>query len=136
MKYMIILAGSHQHYEAMAGRGSAEAAVWSEDELNAMFGFMNELNDDLRARGEWVDGQGLADPALTRRVELKDGEPIITDGPYPESKEVLAGFWLVDVESIDRATEIAAYVLTCPGPGGGPSGDVIDIRQVQEGASE
>ena len=68
-------------------------------------------------------------------MELKDGETVVTDGPYAESKEVLAGYWLVDVDGIDRATEIAAHVLTCPGPEGAAE-PPIDIRPVQEAAPD
>lgn len=134
MKYMIILSGAQVHYDAMAGRDTGDVPTWTQDELNAMHGFMNELNDDLRARGEWVDGQGLSDPAHARRVETRDGEVVVTDGPYAETKEVLAGFWIVDCESIDRATEIAAHVLTkCPGPAGQAEIEPpIDIRPVMD----
>jgi len=134
MKYMIILSGSQQHYDSMAGKDN-DLPTWSPEELDAMFAFMNELNAELESRGELVDGQGLAEPALTRRVELRDGETVVTDGPYAESKEVLAGYWLVDVDGIDRATEIAAHVLSCPGPEGATE-PPIDIRPVQEAAPD
>lgn len=132
MKFMILLQASQQHYDAMAGRHSA-VPTWTPDDLNAMHAFMNALNDDLRARGELVDGQGLTEPALARRVQRTDDRAIVTDGPYAESKEVLAGFWIVDVDSIDRATEIAAHVTTCPGPGDETDGMPVDIRPVDEG---
>ena len=131
MKYMIIMEASQQHYDAMAGKDTG-VPTWKPDEIQAMFTFMNELNEDLRSRGEWVDGQGLTDPAHARRVQRKNGEAVVTDGPYAETKEVLAGYWIVDVESIDRATEIAAHVTTCPGPGGNVDGMPVDIRPVQE----
>ena len=131
MKYMIIMEASQQHYDAMAGKDSS-VPTWKPEEVQAMSNFMNELNEDLRARGEWVDGQGLTDPAHARRVQRQDGEAVVTDGPYAETKEVLAGFWIVDVESIDRATEIAAHVTTCPGPGGEVDGMPVDIRPVHE----
>ncbi|MDQ3572275.1 MAG: YciI family protein [Actinomycetota bacterium] len=132
MKYMIIMEGSQQHYDAMSGK-ETDVPTWKSEELQAMGQFMNELNDDLRARGEWVDGQGLAEPALARRVQVVDGETVVTDGPYAETKEVLAGFWIVDVESLDRATEIAAHVTTCPGPGGNVDGMPVDIRPIGVG---
>jgi hypothetical protein len=132
MRFMIIMEASQAHYDAMSGKGSATAKPWEPDELQAMFSFMNDLNEDLVARGEWVDGQGLTAPALARRVQRVSGDAVVTDGPYAETKEVLAGFWIVDVESIDRATEIAAYVTTCPGPGGEIDGMPVDIRPIQE----
>jgi hypothetical protein len=131
MKYMIIMEASQQHYDAMAGKDTG-VPTWKPDEVQAMFDFMNELNDDLRSRGEWVDGQGLTDPAHARRVQRQNGEAVVTDGPYAETKEVLAGYWIVDVESIDRATEIAAHVTTCPGPGGEVDEMPVDIRPVHE----
>ena len=131
MRYMIIMEASQQHYGAMAGK-ETDVPTWKPQELEAMFGFMNELNEDLVSRGEWVDGQGLSDPAHARRVQRQGGEAVVTDGPYAETKEVLAGFWVVDVESIDRATEIAAYVTTCPGPGGNVDGMPVDIRPIHE----
>ena len=134
MKYMIILSGSQQHYDSMAGKDT-DAPTWTPEQIDAMFAFMNELNQDLEARGELVDAQGLTEPALARRVELKDGETVVTDGPYAESKEVLAGYWVVDVDGIDRATEIAAHVLTCPGPEGAAE-PPIDIRPVGEAAPD
>ena len=134
MKYMIMLSGSQQHYDSMSGKESSEP-TWTPEELDAMYAFMNELNRDLEARGEFVDGQGLTEPALARQVELKDGETVVTDGPYAESKEVLAGYWIVDVDGIDRATEIAAHVLTCPGPDGAAE-PPIAIRAVGEAAPD
>jgi hypothetical protein len=131
MKYMIIMEASQQHYDAMAGKDTG-VATWKPDELQAMYKFMNELNEDLRSRGEWVDGQGLTDPAHARRVQRQNDETVVTDGPYAETKEVLAGYWIVDVESIDRATEIAAHVTTCPGPGGEVDEMPVDIRPVHE----
>lgn len=131
MRFMILMEASQQHYAAMAGNGSDNAPTWTPEELQAMYSFMNDLNEDLVARGEWVDGQSLTDPALARRVQRAGGEAVVTDGPYAETKEVLAGFWIVDVDSIDRATEIAAYVTTCPGPGGNVDGMPVDIRPIQ-----
>jgi len=133
MRFMIIMEASQAHYDAMAGKGSATAKPWEPDELQAMFSFMDDLNEELVARGEWVDAQGLSAPALARRVQRVDGEAIVTDGPYAETKEVLAGYWIVDVESIDRATEIAARVTTCPGPGGEIDGMPVDIRPIPDG---
>jgi hypothetical protein len=129
MRYMIIMEASQQHYDAMSGDTTA-VPTWTPDELEAMYGFMNELNKDLVARGEWVDGQGLTAPAHARRVTRVNGETVVTDGPYAETKEVLAGYWIVDVDSIDRATEIAAHVTTCPGPGGSVDGLPVDIRPI------
>ena len=91
---------------------------------------MHDLNRELTSRGELVAAEGLAPPGEARLVRAgKSGEPI-TDGPFPETKEFLAGFWIVDVESTERAHEIAAKVSTAPGPGGKPLIIKVEVRQV------
>jgi hypothetical protein len=83
-----------------------------------------------------VSGEGLADPKQAKRVRAgKDGAPI-TDGVFPESKEFLAGYWIVDVENPERAYEIAAQASAAPGPGGSPINMAIEVRQVMSGPPE
>jgi len=135
MKYMILIYGSQQHYDAMAGKATDKPA-WSTEDLAAMFAFMESVNKDLVEAGEFVDAQGLAAPVHARRVQLQNGTPVVTDGPYPEATEVLAGYWIVDCESFDRATEIAARVSTCPGPGGTPAGGAVDVRPILDAPPE
>ncbi|GAA1982812.1 YciI family protein [Amycolatopsis minnesotensis] len=130
MKYMILLYGSQQDYDTMAGKETGKPA-WSAEDIKKMVEFMGAINNDLTESGELVDAQGLDAPALTRRVQFKDGAPVVTDGPYAETTEVIAGYWIVDVAGIDRATEIAARVTMCPGAGGTvgePS--PVDIRPI------
>jgi hypothetical protein len=86
--------------------------------------------------GEFVDAQGLAAPVHTRRIQLQDGVPIVTDGPYPETQEVLAGYTLVECESFDRATEIAARLSKCPYPANAPGAFVVDIRPMLDSAAD
>ncbi|TQK45540.1 hypothetical protein FBY35_7113 [Streptomyces sp. SLBN-118] len=130
MKYLVMVQGSQADYEAMRGQASGAGPAWSEKELQAMFAFMGEINNDLSESGEFVEGHGLAEPAQTRFVSLgEDGRPVITDGPYSETKELLAGYWVLDCESLERVTEIAARILTCPGPVGAPAYPVV-IRQI------
>ncbi|MFH8561655.1 YciI family protein [Streptomyces sp. NPDC017988] len=132
MKYLVMVQGSQADYEAMAGKPSENSPVWSEQELQAMFAFMNEINNDLAESGELIDAQGLTEPAQARFVSAgKDGRPVITDGPYGETKEVLAGYWLLDCESLERVTEIAERITRCPGPEGLVEPPVV-IRPVQE----
>jgi hypothetical protein len=132
MKYLVMVQGSQADYDAMSGKASAHSPAWSEKELQAMFAFMGELNNDLAESGEFVDGQGLAEPAQTRFVSAgKDGRPVITDGPYGETKEQLAGYWVLDCESLERVTEIAARVTQCPVPEGAPDYPVV-IRPIQD----
>jgi hypothetical protein len=79
-----------------------------------MVGFMQRIDEELRASGELVDEQGLTDASHAKVVQIKDGVPVVTDRPYAETKEVLAGFWVVDRESADRALAIAARIATVP----------------------
>ena len=79
-----------------------------------MGAFMEAFNNELAESGELVETRGLAAPVHTRRVRLQDGVPVVTDGPYAETQEVLAGYWIVECESFDRATEIAARLADCP----------------------
>ncbi|MEW2084621.1 YciI family protein [Streptomyces sp. NPDC005283] len=136
MKYLVMVQGSQADYEAMRGQASEHSPAWSEKELQAMFAFMREVNNDLSESGEFVDGHGLAEPAQTRFVSAgKDGRPVITDGPYGETKELLAGYWVLDCESLERVTEIAARIATCPGPEGAPPYPVV-IRPIQDGGGD
>ncbi|MGH4034950.1 YciI family protein [Actinomycetota bacterium Odt1-20B] len=131
MKYLVMIQGTQADYEAMNGKGSAASPAWSEKEIQAMFSFMSSLNDDLAETGEFVDGQGLTEPAQTRTVGRgPDGRPVVTDGPYGETKEVLAGYWVLDCASLERVTEIAERILECPGPEGAPVFPVV-IRPLQ-----
>ncbi|MFB7586716.1 YciI family protein [Streptomyces sp. NPDC056169] len=133
MKYLVMVQGSQADYEAMVGRGSAGSPAWDKAALKTMFEHMNAINTELTARGEMLDAQGLAAPSTTRFVTVDgEGRPVVTDGPYAETKEVLAGYWLLDCASLDRVTEIAAQVARCPVPAGSPEYAVV-IRPVDEG---
>lgn len=103
---------------------------WPKSDLQAHIGFMRQLNLDLRDSGELVSAEGLSFPAQARQVRAgKDGVPV-TDGIFPESKEFLAGFWIVDVDSPERAYAIAARISGAPGPGGTPLNMPIEVRPV------
>jgi hypothetical protein len=104
---------------------------WTPEDIKAHIGFQQALNQELAERGELVDAQGLAGPERARFV-VSDGvgAPVITDGPYPESKELLAGYRLVDVETAGRAIEIAAQASAAPGSGGVPIRQPIEVREV------
>ncbi|MFD5704461.1 YciI family protein [Streptomyces lasiicapitis] len=136
MKYLVMVQGSQADYDAMSGKASEHSPAWSEKDLQAMFAFMGNLNNDLSESGEMIDGQGLTDPAQTRLVGLDDnGRPVITDGPYGETKEVLAGYWVLECESLERVTEIAKRINECPAPAGAPTPPVV-IRPIQGGGGE
>lgn len=104
---------------------------WSPDDVAAHIEFQEALNAELIAHGELVDAQGLADPGAARFVVWRgEGDPVVTDGPYAEFKELIAGYRLVDVETADRAIEIAARISAVPGAGGAPVGQPVEVRQV------
>jgi hypothetical protein len=106
MKYMIMTFGDESAWDAL-GLGAKEA-TWSQEEVTEHFRAMSAFYADLAASGEMVTGFGLADPAHTMTVEIRDGRPVASDGPYAEAKEVLAGFGVIDVASHERAVELAA----------------------------
>ena len=104
---------------------------WSPEDIKAHIEFQQALNAELAQSGELVDAQGLAGPDQAKFV-VSDGAstPVITDGPYPESKELLAGYRLVDVDRAERALEIAARASAAPGVNGVPIRQPIEVRQV------
>jgi hypothetical protein len=135
VKYIILLYGSQQHYDAMAGK-SADHPTLTPEDFAPMHAFMGAWNNELVESGELVDAQGLAAPAHARRIQLQDGLPVVTDGPYPETQEVLAGYTLVECESFDRATAIAARLANCPYPADAPGEFVVDVRPVLDSAAD
>lgn len=119
MKYMINMFGS----------GAEMMETRSPEWIKEMIEFMHTVGEDLRSAGEHVDAQGLVDPGQAKTVRFEDGAPVATDGPFAESKESLAGYWIVDVESEERAIEIASRVVAfIEGP--------IEVRQVADGPPE
>ena len=127
MKFMLMM---------NAPRGNGEWAVgdWSSDDLKAHMGFMKKFASELQSEGAWVDGQGLAAPGQARIVRAGKGPaPEVTDGPFAESKEFLAGYWIVDVETPEQAYAIAGRASAAPGPGGKPLNMAIEVREVMSG---
>jgi hypothetical protein len=124
MKYMIMLHGSQQDYDMLAGKPSATPAMTPE-EIAAMHEHMGNIHQKLMESGELVDGNGLAAPVLARRVQLRGGAPVVTDGPYPETQEVLAGYTIVECASVDRAIEIASQFVNPE-----DDGDYVDVRPI------
>jgi hypothetical protein len=131
VKYMILTFASQEHYQELVGRAASEPA-WTQEEWAALAAFMQAFNHELLDSGELVETRGLSAPAHTRRVQLKHGAPVVTDGPYAEAEEVLAGYWVVDCESFDRATEIAARLTSCPGPEHIRARAYADVRPVDD----
>src|ERR1700755_2606502 len=107
MKYLILMYGSQQDYDAMAGNAGLAEPAWSAGDFAAMGAFMESFGRDLTESGELVDGQGLTAPVHTRRIRLREGAPVVTDGPYAETEEVLAGYWLPGCGPLRRASQAA-----------------------------
>ena len=127
MKYMIMLYGSQEDYDVLAGRPSSKPAM-TPDEVEKMHAYMGSIHDDLTESDELIGGQGLTAPVHARRVNLKEGAPVVTDGPYAETEEVLAGFTIVECDSYDRAVEIAARFINPAA-----QGEYVDIRPIAGG---
>jgi hypothetical protein len=124
MKFMLMM---------NAPRGTGDWAVfnWPPEDLKAHINFMKRFGAELRDSGELVAAEGLASPGQAKIVRAgKGGAPEVTDGPFPEAKEFLAGYWIVDCDSPQRAYEIAARASAAPGRGGVPLNMPIEVREV------
>ena len=135
MKYMILTYASQLDYDAMSGKATGESA-WSAEDFVALGAFMEAFNRELAESGELVETRGLSAPVHARRLQLRNGVPAVTDGPDAEAYEVLAGYWIVECESFDRATEIAARLASAPAPPGVAERAVADVRPIAEGRAE
>jgi hypothetical protein len=119
----------------VSGQTAYQMTTWPEEDLEAHFAFLRRFNQKLVESGELVGIEALTAPDQARWVRAgKDGRPV-TDGVFPETKEFLAGFWMVDVESPERAYQLAAEASAAPGPGGQPLHLAIEVRQVMTGAA-
>jgi len=114
--------------------GLEPMTTWAPEDAKAHIDFQNRMNDELRERGELVEAQALTQAAKT--VVGDGSSPIVTDGPFIESKELLAGYRTVDVESLERAIEIAAQASAAPGPNGAPINMPIEVREVMWNSSD
>ncbi|MFF1904967.1 YciI family protein [Kitasatospora sp. NPDC058218] len=125
MKYMLLMQFSEKTVDF------PKIEEWKPEEIEAHIRFMRETNGKLAEAGELVDAQGLAMPETARIVRSHSGgAPVVTEGPFPETKEWVAGWWIVDCDTAERAVEIAADVSAAPGPGGRPLNMPIEVRQV------
>jgi hypothetical protein len=125
MKYLLMM--------NTPGGGPYQIFKWAHEDIQAHIAFMRAFNQKLRRSGELVGAEGLAGPDQAKLVRAgKDGTPV-TDGVFPESKEFLAGFWMIDVDTPERAYAIAAEASLAPGPGGKPLYLPIEVRQVMAG---
>ena len=125
MKYMLMM------HAPRAGWTTAGLGTWPPEDIKAHIGFMMRFSKELQEAGELVGAEGLAGPEHARIVRAgAGGAPEVTDGPFAEAKEFLAGYWIVDVDSTARAHEIAARASAAPGKGGIPLNMAIEVRQV------
>jgi hypothetical protein len=121
MKYILLMSGT---------RAGAEGYhAWSKQDIEAHMAILQSINKDLRASGEFVATQGLADPNEAKVVRGEKDGVLVTDGIFPESKEFLLGYWIVDVANAERAYAIAVQISGALGPGGKPTNMPIEVRQ-------
>jgi hypothetical protein len=122
MKFILMMTGTKANFD--------EYAKWSKADLERNVAFMRKFSKELKDSGVFVGTEGLAWPGQAKIVRAgQNGEPI-TDGVFPESKEFLAGYWIIDVENPEQAYRIAAKASAAPGPGGKPGSMPIEVRQV------
>ena len=127
MKFMLMM-------NAPQGNGDWQVGSWPAEDLKAHINFMKRFGKELSDAGELVGAEGLAAPDQAKIVRAgKTGTPEVTDGPFAESKEFLAGYWIVDVDTAQRAYEIAAQASAAPGRGGAPLNMAIEVREVMSG---
>ena len=121
MNYILLMTGTKTGVETYR--------AWSKKDIDAHMAVLVNINRELTESGEFMATQGLAAPHEAKLVRgLKDGVPA-TDGIFPESKEFLLGYWIVDVATPERAYEIAGRISAAPGPGGTPTNMPIEVRQ-------
>ncbi len=125
MRFMLI-----QYYGLVEG-DCRPMPEWAPEDVTAHIAFQHALNAELQANGEWVDAGGLGAPDQAKFV-VCDGvsAPVVTDGPYGEARELLAGYRIVDVPSVERALEIAAKASAAPADGGRPIKQAIEVREM------
>jgi hypothetical protein len=121
MKYILLMSGTK------AGVDSYHA--WSQKDIETHMAVLGDINNELTASGEFVATQGLAEPGEAKVVRGEKNRMPVTDGVFPESKEFLLGYWIVDVATPERAQAIAGRISAAPGPGGRPTNMPIEVRR-------
>jgi hypothetical protein len=122
-KYLLL-----KHYRgAPAAVNDVPMDKWTPDEVEAHIRFMNEFAARLERTGEFVDGQALSPDGLWVRSD-GEGRPPVTDGPFAETKDLIAGWMVIDVDSRERAIELAAELSAAPGAGGAPIHEWLEVR--------
>ena len=128
MKFILMMTGKKADWD--------EYTKWSKEDLQRNVAFMRAFGKELKDSGVFVATEGLSWPGEAKIVRSgNNGEPI-TDGVFPESKEFLAGYWIIDVENAEQAYKIAARASAAPGPGGKSGSMPIEVRQVLSGHAD
>ena len=122
MKYMLMM--------NVPSGGDYQITSWPKKDIEAHMAYMFGLNDKLRTAGEFAGVEALTSPAQAKLVRAGQGRKPVTDGVFPETKESLAGYWIIDVATPQRAYEIAAEASAAPGIGGVPLNMPIEVREV------
>lgn len=131
MKYILMMQFK------IAGWDTGNVTNWKPEDIQANADFLTRFRKELSETGEFVSTEGLGGPENSKVVRANpDGSSAVTDGPFPESKEFLAGFWIVDVETAERAWEIAGQLSAIPGPGGKPANLPILVRPIMHGCGD
>jgi hypothetical protein len=128
-KYLLL-----KHYRGGPDRtdyGNVPMQDWTPEEISAHIAFMGHVADTLRERGEYVEGQALSPEGTFVRYD-GEGKPPVTDGPFAETKDLIAGWMVIDVDSVERAHEAAAFLSSAPGRGGEPIREWIEVRPFLE----
>ncbi len=128
MKYILLMSGTKEGVDAYR--------AWSEKDIQTHFAYLTSVRNDLSKSGEFVATEGLGMPQQAKVVRAGKDHAPVTDGVFPEAKEFILGFWIVDVDSAERAYEIAARLSGGPGPGGTQLSMPIEVRQIMSRVSE
>ena len=125
MKYMLMM--------NVVGKAPYSISTWAKKDVDAHLAFLRQFNRKLSESGEFVAVEGLTHPDRAKLIQAGDERTPITDGVFPEAKEFLAGYWIVDVESEEEAIKIAARASLAPAPAGTPGTMPLEVRQVMSG---
>jgi hypothetical protein len=128
MKYILMMTGKKSDFEGYA--------KWSKEDLETNMSFMRAFSKELKDSGVFVSTEGLGWPSEAKLVRAAENGEAITDGVFPEAKEFLAGYWIIDVESPEQAYKVAARASQAPGPGGKPANMPIEVRPVLSGHAD
>jgi hypothetical protein len=131
-KYLLLK--HYRHNGPEAHRPTPPMDRWAPEDVEAHIAFQRHVCELLEESGEFVDAQALTPTRTWVRYGGPDAAPVTTDGPHPETSELVAGWFMIDVETHERALEVAAYVSSEPGPGGTPLYEWIDVREIMSGA--